>query len=162
AINFYERKVDPRTGKPLDVLGRPKTEKDARQFDAGNRQLFDLVCSATVGVAATLLPQLGDACVFDVLNIKQQLGLVPPTIPIPHPPPAQALGSVLAAKPVQLTPTLMINPGNIVLNALLTGVPNLAPAQLLVVPLNADPNDGPPSGFLGGGLGGVLTDQQEA
>jgi hypothetical protein len=164
SLNFYNRNVDPVSGRPLDSRGRPLTPENAERLHPGNRQLFDVVCSATVGVAATLLPVLADACLLDLLNNPTPLGLIPPDspIPIPDPSPALALGVVLAGS----------NIGQVVANALLTGDPtnlDLTPDPILV-PLNRDPQDGPPSGFgvpgdpfgLGpGGIGGFLTDQQE-
>jgi len=160
-IHFYERRVDPRSGAPLDALGRKLTPENALADHTGNRQLFDIVCSATVGVAAALLPVLADSCLVDLLNNSTPLGLVPPGGLVPDPSPALALGAVLAGSEI----------GQIVANALLTGETetlDLFPEPTMV-PLNRDPNDGPPSGFgvegfFGGlgGIGGFLTDEQEA
>jgi hypothetical protein len=152
AFHFYERRVDPATGRPLDVRGDPLTSEHALDRHPGNRQLFDIVCSATVGVAATLLPQLAESCLVDLLNNPVPLGLVPPNAGVPDPSPALALGAVLAG---QLA-------GNVVANALLTGSTEISlnPPQLMV-PLIADPNDGAPSGLLTQGISGFLTDEQE-
>jgi hypothetical protein len=166
AFHFYERKVDPRTGRPLDVRGEPLEPENALTRHPGNRQLFDIVCSSTIGVAGTLLPQLAEACLLDLVNNDTQLGLVPAGLPLPDPTPALALGTLLAGSPI----------GQVVANALLTGGTgeiNLTPPAIMV-PLNADPRDGPPTGFgvpgpLGdlvglplGGIGGFLSDEQEA
>jgi hypothetical protein len=168
SLNFYERSVDPVSGRPLDALGRRLTPEHAEVYHTGNRQLFDVVCSATVGVAGTLLPALSEACLLDLLNNPTPLGLIPPDIPIPDPSPAFALGSVLAGS----------NIGNVVANALVAGVGSTAAINLspprIVTQLNRDPKDGPPSGFgvagpigdaLGVPLGGLsmhLSDEQEA
>jgi hypothetical protein len=167
SLNFYNRNVDPVSGRPLDSNGRPLTPENAERLHPGNRQLFDVVCSATVGVAATLLPVLADACLLDLLNNPTKLGLIAPggPLPIPDPSPALALGVVLAGSGI----------GEVVANALLTGDTtnlNLFPDPILVR-LNRDPKDGPPSGFgvpgsppgspfEPGGIGGFLSDQQES
>jgi hypothetical protein len=148
SLGFYERRVDPRTGRPLDVLGRPLEPENAERFHPGNRQIFDIVCSATVGVAATLLPALADACLLDLINNPTPLGLLPAPL---DPTPALALSAGLAGSGV----------GEIVARALLADAAPPA-GQLLLVALNADASDGPPSGLFGGGVGGFLTDQQEA
>jgi hypothetical protein len=167
SLHFYERAVDPRTGRPLDVRGERLEPENALTRHPANRQLFDLVCSATVGVAAALLPQLADACLLDLLNVSTPLGLVPPSVAgiVPDPSPALAIGSALAGSAI----------GQVVANALLTGSTelNLMPPAIMV-PLIADSDDGPPSGFgvpepLGsafglplGGLSMFLSDEQEA
>ncbi|MCG8592521.1 MAG: hypothetical protein MJE66_24795, partial [Proteobacteria bacterium] len=96
-INEYQRRVDPLTGRPLDVRGRefvdptlPISAQDAdairRQadlFHTGNRQLFDVLCSVSVGIAAAAGPALeplADACLVDVPNRQTVLdfGLMVP------------------------------------------------------------------------------------
>jgi hypothetical protein len=150
AIHFYERRVDPETGVPLDVLGRELTPEDALTLHSGNRQLFDIVCSATVGVAAAVLPTLADSCLVDLLNNPTPLGVLEGDL---DPTPALALGSALAGSFA----------GEIVAETLLTGVPSLTPpAEPRLFALNIDPADGVNNGLLGAGLGGFLTDQQEA
>jgi hypothetical protein len=89
SIAFYERAVDVRTGRPLAALatggcdpnglfGPPDTSgclvasgtgpNNALDFHPSNRELFDLVCSATVGVASTVTEALADRCLVDVVN----------------------------------------------------------------------------------------------
>ncbi len=68
SLSFYERRVDPVTGRPLDSLGRPLVEENALRFHPANRQFFDLVCSATVGVAAEFAGFLADRCLVDAPN----------------------------------------------------------------------------------------------
>jgi hypothetical protein len=73
SINFYERRVDVETGMPLNSLGGPLLPENAVDFHPSNRQLFDVVCSATVGVAASapgLGGFIGDNCILNVPNIQ--------------------------------------------------------------------------------------------
>jgi hypothetical protein len=148
SLHFYERRVDPGSGRPLDSLGRPLEPENAERYHPGNRQLFDIVCSATSGVGVALLPSLGESCLLDLVNNPTPLGVLPPPL---DPTPALALGAGLAGSAA----------GQLVARTLLgSAAPPLS--QPLLVGLNADPFDGPPSGLLGGGVGGFLTDQQEA
>ena len=48
-FNSFERKVDVRTGRPLDSLGRPLTPDNALAFTSGNRQAFDFGCLCRKG-----------------------------------------------------------------------------------------------------------------
>jgi hypothetical protein len=147
-FNAYERKVDPATGAPLDVNGNPLTPATALTLHPANRQLFDVFCSATVGIAGTVIPAVANNCILDLLNSPADiaLGLTP----------AAALGSVFAGAPLQ---------GNFVLRVLTDPtLTKFAPGtSFSLVRLNRDPGDGP-----GGGptptlsLSRVLTDQQEA
>jgi hypothetical protein len=155
AFHFYERRVDPRTGRPLDSRGRPLTPNRALAFHPGNRQLYDIVCSVTVGIAAEVLPPLGDFCVVDVPNANVSLGLAGLFSSVT---PSQALAALLAGKD---------SGGELVANLLLTGAAFPVTEDRLV-PLNIDPRDGPPAGFFGVGLplqaslSEHLTDEQEA
>ncbi len=142
-FNEYERKVNPSTGAPLDVNGNPLTPATALTLHPANRQLFDVFCSATVGIAGTVIPALAGNCILDLLNSPADiaLGLSP----------AGALGTVFAGAP---------GTGNFVLS-LLTNLPGGTDFRL--VRLNADPGDGPGGGLLPlSSLSRVLTDQQEA
>lgn len=58
---------------------RADIRDQSRDFHAGNRQLFDLICQVTIGVAAAIVPTggLDQACVIDVLNNQVDLGLSP-------------------------------------------------------------------------------------
>ncbi len=120
-FNLYERKVDPATGRPVDVVGnaydtsgtgdpsitdieyaslrnaaeatgdrdaartfqgfldsRNSLRDQSRDFNSGNRQLFDFVCGITVGIAGTIIdnPALEEACVLDLVNNVEDLGLL--------------------------------------------------------------------------------------
>lgn len=98
-FNRYERKVDPQSGRPLDVDGRvldpndPSTRERAVTHSAQNRQFFDLFCSATIGVAGSVLPtvNLDDECALSLFNSQKQ---VIAGVPI-----AQALGLALSGEP---------------------------------------------------------------
>ena len=147
-FNTYERKVDPVTGAPLDVNGNPLTPATALALHPANRQLFDVFCSATVGIAGNVIPALAGNCILDLLNspVPIALGLTP----------AAALGSVFAGAPLQ---------GNFILRVL--SDPTLAKypsgTSFSLVTLNADPGDGPGGGPLPlFSLSRVLTTQQEA
>jgi hypothetical protein len=144
AFAEYGRNVDPFTGQPLDVKGRPllpntPEASDLRRYPQ-NRQLFDVVCSATVGIASGVFPSLGDRCLLDIANSQEQvlLGFVTP---------ANALSAVIAGS----------MSGTTVINVLAPGAPPLRE-------LNRDPADGTSGSPFGPrqGLGAYLTDQQEA
>jgi hypothetical protein len=91
SIAFYERNVDPNTGRPriagargpcltgaepaclkdgrVEVVGAG-TPENALDFHPSDRQLYDLFCSATVGVASDSFGALvGDTCIVDIPNI---------------------------------------------------------------------------------------------
>jgi hypothetical protein len=151
AFNFYERSVDPYTGRPLDSLGRPLTPENALDWSSGNRQYFDFACSISVGIAAELLPALTENCVLDVLNANEII------VPIPPLTPAEAFGAILAG---QGPPDFG---GEQIAEALLNG--SLSPTATRLTPLNRDPQDGPGTGLfasIGTSLSEYLTDQQEA
>ena len=161
AFNEYTRRVDEQTGKPLDVNGNPLVPgEDAAAVLAlhpANRQLFDVICSATKGIAATALggadapPEIKDACLVDIVNNDFPLNEVPnPAFPFPITP-AMALS-------VSLTGNAS---ARLVAGALATGA-TLPPGSM--VELNRDPADGEGSGFFGAkiGLGAYLTQEQEA
>lgn len=82
-FNEYERNVDPLTGRPR-VAGSTGvgtctdgtqasclTPGNAGAFSSGNRQFFDVLCSATSGLVAVLLPDLQAECVLDLFNTDQ-------------------------------------------------------------------------------------------
>jgi len=153
--SFYEygRNVDPTTGRPLDVHGDPllptQSADSILRLHPSNRQLFDVLCSATVGVAASLSPELADNCLLDVVNSQAELELVKP-LPIT---PAVALSVALTGSKI----------GRFVAGKLANGA--TAPPLPLgsMVELNKDPGDGTGGGFFKAeGLGAYLTDQQEA
>jgi hypothetical protein len=119
-FDTYERKVDPLTGHPLDLRGEPfdtsgvgnvlfpddhrrvsVEEREQREalreqalaFQPGARQLFDLFCSASVGIAQNALEALEgleDACLLDLFNNNTPLGLFGDTST------ADAVGMILA------------------------------------------------------------------
>jgi hypothetical protein len=106
-----------------------------------NQQLFNVINSATVGVAAGVFPSLADRGLLDIVNSPVSVGA---GISI-----ASALTSVLGGSA----------PGQGVFN-LLT---QLGPAAPKLVHLNRDPADGPPSGPFGvNGFSAVTTAQQQA
>ncbi len=154
-FNVYERKVDPVTGQPLDVRGLPLDASDpnvrtqALNYGAGNRQFFDVFCSASIGIASNALPIPGaDLSQECALTIFSSQTVIPGVGPV-----ARAIGAVLAGG----------IGGQAVLNGTLAQVdPTLAPPFLAT--LNRDPNDVNPSPNGGGafGMSGVLTDPQEA
>ncbi len=93
-FNEYTRKVDPATGRPLATDGSLLTPQNALAMHPANRQLFDVFCSATVGLAGTVLPELANNCFLDLFNsdtvLEQGFGFL--TIPL-------ALGPALAGNP---------------------------------------------------------------
>jgi hypothetical protein len=150
-FSAYERKVDPVTGRPLGVDGRPlrpeDTDEDILRRHTGNRQLFDMVCSATEGIAGAALPIPGleDECLLDLLNSPDPIafGLDP----------AAALGTVFGGSFFGAQIAGIIAGG---------GTPPFPVVEL--IELNKDLNDGP--GFPGVSepfsVSSYLTDQQEA
>ncbi len=149
AFHYYERRVDPATGRPLDVRGEALRPQDALAFGPTNRQLFDLFCSATLGVAAALLPELGDSCVPDVLNANAAIPLAGPLTVTP----AEAIAAVLGGG----------FGGEAVAEFFQTG--GFLPTADRLVELVRDPADGPDSGFFAlfsSSLSGYLSREQEA
>jgi Protein of unknown function (DUF1302) len=145
----YSRNVDPSTGRPLDVLGRPldpnESPEEVLKVHPSNRQLFDFTCFVTVGLAEAVIPALGGRCLVDLLNAKGvdiALGLDPP----------QALGIVLGGTDFGSQLAGIIAAG---------GVPPFPTVPL--VELNHDPNDGPGAGtFPAFSLSYFLTPEQQA
>jgi hypothetical protein len=143
----YGRRVDPLTGRPLDVNGDPlvpgEPADQVLRLHPGNRQLFDVVCSSTLGIAGSLIPSLADRCLVDLLNSDADVGVLGLT-------PPEALGTVLGGSTV----------GETVAGALAAGTIPGVPVDL--VELNKDPNDGPGGGFFSlVAVGAYLTTQQQ-
>jgi hypothetical protein len=96
SLGFYERNVDPSTGRPRrvgatepcltgneDSCLRPD---NALRFHPVDRQYFDVVCSATVGVASVVTPALAERCLVDVINdnsIEITSAVIDPDNPTP-------------------------------------------------------------------------------
>lgn len=161
-FNEYTRRVymnpanpsDPNNGRPLDVDGNLLTPQNALAKHTGNRQLFDVVCASTGGLAAQILPQLATECFLDLLNSNVGVfGAL--TVP-------QALGATLAGN----------NFGSFVLNTLTNCIPGPGSPRPCPVldELNRDQGDGPFSPVDDGinpfsvpqSLTAYLTPQQEA
>jgi hypothetical protein len=156
-FNVFSRNVNPETGIPLDSLNRPygpnpfnlqNTPAIARQalsFQAGNRQFFDVFCSATVGLAAGLVPipglNLGKECALTLFSSQQTVPILGGTV-------ANLFGQVLANQGGIGDAFL-----NVILGLIRPGL--VAPA---LVPLNPAP--GAPAGSIG--LDAALTTQQQA
>jgi hypothetical protein len=139
----FERRVDPATGQPLDARGRPllptQPPEEILRLHPANRQLFDVVCSVTEGIAGGLIPSLADDCLVDLLN-----STAPIVGPLTPPP---ALGAIFAGS----------DEGAVLAGVIAGG------ADVNLVRLNEDPNDGPGAGlFEAVSLSRHLTDQQEA
>jgi hypothetical protein len=156
-FNEYERKVDPFTGRPLDVYGNPLVPgQNAAQILAlhpGNRQLFDVVCSATKGIAKRTIAALGERCLLDIVNDSEVnlLTALDPESPLQiSVTAAEGLSAVLGGNPAS---------GGLVLRLLMEGI---TPPPL--VELNRDINDGRSNSVFGPnfGVAAYLTDQQEA
>jgi hypothetical protein len=142
-FSAFERRVDPATGRPLDTRGRPllptQTADEILRYHTGNRQLFDVVCSATEGIAAGVIPALADDCLVDLLNSTEEV--------LPGIPPPPALGAVFGGSAF----------GEVVVGQIAGG------ATVGLIELNRDPNDGPGAGPFGNlSLSNYLTDEQEA
>jgi hypothetical protein len=153
-VFYYERNVDPLTGRPRrgmsrrgcdpeglvngDVSGCLGPGQDALEHHHANQQRFAVICASSVGFNS--LDRA--ACAQSIFN-SQNPGAppLPPTV-------SELLGAVLSGS----------NPGRaLVQNFFIGGQPFPS------VRLSRDPNDGPASGFFGtNGLSYVLTDQQEA
>jgi len=162
--SFYEygRKVDPTTGRPLDVNGDPlvpgQSADSVLRLHPSNRQLFDVICSSTVGVATAALggdnapDEIKDSCLVDIVNSQFELNtLDPPPFPFPITP-ANALSVAMT--------------GNFYGRLVAGGLANGAPLPVgSMVELNKDPADGLAGGFFkvkNRGLGAYLTNEQEA
>jgi hypothetical protein len=134
----YERKVDLETGRPLDVDGRPFAlhqpallEEQALMRHPLNRQLFDLACSLSKGVAGQFIAELAEDCALSVFQNNTPLAAAAP-LPVGV---TDAFGVVLAGT---------ATPGGLVLNNVAQlGLP-FSELGTLLVPLNVDPGDGPP------------------
>ncbi|MGH0036669.1 MAG: DUF1302 family protein [Myxococcota bacterium] len=59
------------------VDARDDLRTQAKDFNSGNRQIFDFICGLTVGIASAALenPAVDEACIIDVLNNVSDLGL---------------------------------------------------------------------------------------
>ncbi len=160
SFHEYGRRVDPTTGRPLDVNGDPLLSTQSAdavlRLHPSNRQLFDVICSSTVGVATAALggdnapDDIKNRCLVDIANSQFPLDQLDPA-PFPFPiTPANALSVTLTGN----------SNGRLVAGALATGAP-LPPGSL--VELNKDSADGAGGGFFrNGGLGAYLTNEQEA
>lgn len=142
-FNEYSRKVNPTTGRPLAVDGTPLTSANAIAQHPANRQLFDVFCAATGGLAAAALPAAGNDCFLQILNSDGIVALGFITIPM-------ALGPALA--------------GNAFGKTVLEGIVPEA-AAVSFNELNRDIDDGPappaPS-TTSRSLSVYLTSEQEA
>jgi hypothetical protein len=155
SFHEYGRNVDIGTGRPLDVNGDPLLPTDSAdavlRLHPSNRQIFDVICSSTVGVATDALggddapEEIKEACLVDIVNGQFTL----PAFPIS---PANALSVALTGNAS----------GRFVVGVLTTGeLQPIAPGSL--VELNKDPADGTGGGLFGNqGLGAYLTNEQEA
>ena len=185
-FNSYSRNVDPRTGRPLDALGRPLREDTALAEASGNRQIFETACAASVGfgtgAAAALtggmgiIPDLSDDCFIAASNnqepfvIQANFAGVDLNIAATF---ANASGAALAGQ----------FGGNLLVDVAVNGIDSAlghilgGGAPTFLVPLNRDPADGPKGGGLFGtgctlgplctladtsNVSMYLTDQQEA
>ncbi|CAG1006367.1 hypothetical protein MYXO_03469 [Myxococcaceae bacterium] len=130
---------DPDNGRPLDVDGSFLTPGNALAKHPGNRQLFDVVCASTAGLAEQILPQLANDCFLGLLN--SNIGIFGAlTVP-------QALGPTLAGNAF----------GQFILDFLAPG------SGVTLHSLNLDAGDGPPAVVTGNrSLSAVLTTQQMA
>jgi len=96
-FNVYERNVDPLTGRPRVAGARGLgtcttgaepdclTVANAGTLMAGNRQLFDVSCAATEGIAAAAFTTLGvfqNDCLLDIFNTSDGIQLLPPPAPL--------------------------------------------------------------------------------
>jgi hypothetical protein len=190
-FNTFERRVEVRTGEPLDSLGRPLVPETALEYASGNRQTFDFGCLASQGFGdqallaltggAGTIPDVSDRCLGDIVNLRDPITLKADLFGVVvslDAEPTNAIGALLAG---QLGGNLLLTGAIEGLEAALTGALTGTLEQRLVR-LNRDPNDGPPGGGLFGAdcptadplLGALcgfvqtsnvsyyLTDQQEA
>ena len=158
-FNTYERNVDPRTGRPLDALGRPLKPSTALEYASGNRQAFDFGCRASQGFGQNALlaltggtgtvPDISQRCIPDIVNLRDPLTLVASPLGFPIEivaEPTNALGALLAGQ----------FGGNLLMEAAINGIDDALAAFLggtletRLAPLNQDPGDGPPGGGIFG------------
>jgi uncharacterized protein DUF1302 len=149
-FNAFSRNVDPLTGVPLDslnrpyALGTPELARQALLYNAGNRQFFDVFCSATVGLAAGLVPipglDLSKECALTLFSSQQTVPLLGGTV-------ASLFGTILADEG---------GLGTSFLNVILALLKSPAKAPNLAS-LNPAPGK-----VAGGGLNSVLTTPQQA
>ncbi len=161
-FNEYSRKVDPATGRPLAVDGSFLSATNALAQHPANRQLFDVFCSATGGLAGELIPALGTECFLELLNSSKVIATAlgnPVTVPI-------ALGATLAGTAL----------GKLVLIGVLSNPgppPTAAEVAYLITnirELNKNEGDGPfspvddaiPLVFAGSALTTYLSQEQQA
>ena len=146
-FNTYERKVNPDTGEPLDIHGNRLLGQSAEailRLHPANRQFYDVGCSATKGIVASLSAALADECLLNLTNSQADLaaGITP----------AMATSRILG--------------GSAFGKSLVTTITGLAgnPVSAPLVELNRDPNDGPGAPGLqpNTSLSAYLTDAQEA
>ena len=139
-FNEYTRRVDPATGRPLDTDGLPLTSVNALAKHPANRQLFDVFCSATVGLAGSILPELASNCFLDLLNSNQVVAFGLLTTPL-------ALGPALAGNAFGVNALKFLAPG----------------IDVQFTELNQDVADGPPNPVTADfALTTYLTSQQQA
>jgi hypothetical protein len=175
-FNEFQRSVDPTTGRPLGSGGRPLTPETALEFEAGNRQGFDLGCKASLGFGENALlvltggegevPDLSNRCLGDLTNIQEPLlvRLAGAELEVPV---TNGIGALASG---QLVGTAIL-----ALAQQTLGIPSEQGVQL--VPLVRDPADGPPGGsvfgadplpgfdislFTEANLSMYLSDEQEA
>jgi hypothetical protein len=150
-LNAYERKVDPWTGRPLDVNGNvldpadPNVRQRAIDQGASNRQFFDVFCSATIGVAGNALPGvtgLDQECALSLFNSQ-----VAPVFNIPI---ATALSFALSGQVL----------GEAVVDAIIQQIGGTLPPGFALQDLNYNIQAGEVD--LLNGLNGGLTVQQQA
>ena len=159
-FHAYERRVDPRTGRPLDSRGRPLKPETALEYASGNRQAFDFGCLAAQGFGENALfaltggsgtiPDVSERCIGDIVNVRDPLTLEAELLGVSvslTAEPTNAIGAILAG---QLGGNLLIAGAVDGLEAALAGVLGSTLEERLVA-LNRDPADGP----LGGGLFGA-------
>jgi hypothetical protein len=158
-FNRFERRVDPRTGRPLDSRGRPLTPENALEFSSANRQAFDFGCKASQGFGRNALlaltggqgtiPEISERCIGDIVNLREPMTLTGTVFGIPisiSPEPTNAFGALLAGQVGgNLLLEAAINDLDSALAALLDGT-----LEQRLAPLNRDVNDGPPGGGLFG------------
>src|SRR5262249_62170092 len=77
-FNVYSRNVDPFTGRPLGANGKPIFPTDDPNYLLNqlpmNQQLFHVINSATVGIAAGVFPSLSDRGLLDIVNSPVSVG----------------------------------------------------------------------------------------
>ncbi len=144
----YTRRVDPASGAPLDLLGNPLAPETALGLGSGNRQLFDVFCSASVGVAAAVLPDnpaIAERCLLDLPNSQDTVipgaGFATPVFAL-----SQVLGGTAG--------------GEVIAELIITTATGM-PADVTLAELVKDPADG--ASPLGpSGATSFLSDAQEA